>query len=127
MEITLLMTIQVSEERTEQRVPAWMSIWDPLHMVLAGDSMAIKAPNSCGSAFLGLCPLASVFCQELRIYQAELCWKCASLAHSLMLPLGAPPSALFCLLIFSLVSPGILSPQITQKSLYMTLLQHILS
>lgn len=63
----------------------------PAHRCLwAGQRMSVRAPSSCGSAFLGLCPVAFVCLLD----GAELSWKFASLPHSLVLPLWAPSLAL---------------------------------
>lgn len=42
----------------------------------AGESMSVKSPSSCGSVFLGLSPLASIFLFEeaLRNHPGEQSW-----------------------------------------------------
>lgn len=131
VEIALLMTMQASEERTEQDAhsgPASGSSRTCLPD--AGESMSVRSPSSCDSVSLGLSPPASIFVfeQALRDYKGKQGWVRELSCKSLPLCLAPRPShsgllpwpCSFCSL---RVSPGSLISKITPKSPYVTLLQ----
>ena len=123
-EIALLMTMQASEERTEQDAhsgPASGSSRTCLPD--SGESMSVRSPSSCNSVSLGLSPPASIFIfeQALRDYKGKHGWVRELSCKSLPLCLAPRPShsgllpwpCSFCSL---QVFPGSLISKITPKA-----------